>query len=164
MVNSFRKIFTIVIMLLAIFLVSPASAQTFVAEVDGKTYVLSTTSTSYQAEPELLQSQPWWNNPALAEAIVAQMQYELGDLFGGDQTENIPSALLAYGLNSERVSIVFWDDSVVNCPDYCPSVDDTYVYVIGTVTNPIPANSTWSLLLMSMLLGWVGWRRFSKPV
>jgi hypothetical protein len=138
------------------FAAAPAAAKTVTITVGGVPYTLTTIQTSYSANVGLLQQQPWWGNEPLAFAITSQLQYQLGDLFGGPgTTPGIPSALLAYGTSGAFVSITYWDGAAVNCPIDCPVQGQVFVYVESGAPS-IPATSRGTLALLSLLVGGAG--------
>jgi hypothetical protein len=151
--NIMKKVFFLFAVMLSIaFSASQASGATANVTVNGTTYTLSTQYLPYTGNEGLFQSQPWWGNASLANAISNQLKYQLGTLDGSPIGGSIPSALVAYGISSSYVSITYWDgDSVIDCPD-CPDQGGTYYYVTGSATKGIPTLAEWALIMLSSLL------------
>ena len=165
MINISYKILIAAVLILGLVVASPAFGKTVVIEADGTTYKLTTIITSYLESPDLLEAQPWWGDPGLAEDISEVLQYQLGDLEGGDQQSGgIPSALMAYGLDDGFVSITYWDGSLQNCPNDCPGQEGIYAYVIRDLDQGVPVNPLWSLILLAALLAWVARRRLNATI
>lgn len=110
----------------------PAPAPETTVEYGGYQYNLTTAYTSYTADSALLESQPWWGDTVLANALMDLVRYDLGDYYGTYPASAGVSALMGYGLVSGSVSISYWDGSLIDCPSGCPGIGGYYAYIIGT--------------------------------
>lgn len=111
-----------------------APIPTTSVDYDGFTYDLTTTYTSYTNNPGLLESQPWWGNASLANALMDLVRFDLGDLEGNFPAETSASALTAYDINNDFVSISYWTGSLIDCLG-CPFVEAPYAYITGSRTE-----------------------------
>lgn len=137
------KILPLSLSVLLAFTASPLVTQaaptpTTSVDYDGFTYDLTTTFTSYTDNPGLLESQPWWGNASLANALMDLVRFDLGDYFDNFPAEAPVSALTAYGTSGDYVSISYWDiplETLIDCPTNCPRTIDTYTYITGSRTE-----------------------------
>ncbi|MEO2172755.1 MAG: hypothetical protein ABGY96_01515 [bacterium] len=155
---------TVAVALLLALVSSGTAWATFITvEVDGVNYELTTALVSYENAPELLESQPWWDDPDLATDIADEVRYQLGDLEGGnEQSGGIPSALVAWGIFENFVSISYWNGELQFCPDDCPEIYEVYSYVVVGSHYSIPANPLWSLIMMAAFLAAVAAMKLSR--
>jgi hypothetical protein len=137
-----------------------AAAATVNVTVGGVTYTLTASPMSYTTNQNTLKAQPWWGNEPLAASISGALQYQLGDLLGGNgSTPGIPSALLGYGTSvGTYVSITYWNGTtVVNCPVGCPDFDEVDFYVTAvTQASTIPTLSDWAIMVLAALTAVIG--------
>jgi len=126
-------------------------------EYDGFTYDLTTTFTSYTENLGLLESQPWWGDASLANALMDLVRYDLGDYFDNypASSETTVSALTAYDISNGFVSISYWNGTeLIDCPENCPRVSDLYAYIIGSRTElvlvDLPPDSKPELVLLTL--------------
>tara|TARA_R110002050_G_scaffold269167_1_gene411436 strand:+ start:36471 stop:37811 length:1341 start_codon:yes stop_codon:yes gene_type:complete len=114
----------------------PSMNPSVTVEYGGSTYSISRVVTSYNDNPDLLTSQPWWGNPSLASGLSQAVA----------DAENVSVRLVfAYSIKDGSISI-FWEEapgSVVDCPTGCPSLDlyDDYAILNELITQASMANS-----------------------
>ncbi len=111
-------------------------APTVTVEYGGYEYTLTSAYVSYDADPSIFTSLPWWGDASLAESLSGLVGFDLGD-YNGSYPANTPSlgVLFGYGTSSEYVSIAYWENgTVVNCPLGCPYTSDGYAYAFGSRT------------------------------
>jgi hypothetical protein len=107
----------------ALGVMSPLAAQalTVTLTVGGNNYDVTTLETSYSASSAILQSQPWWQNTALADALAGALGTQLGtpNTGGSPYFANAVSGTPPFELvNSiffiDFIGVIFSNDSVGN--------------------------------------------------
>jgi len=104
------------------------SRPTVVVTYGGSTYSISSELVNYTTSSSLLESQPWWGNTSLSNALAGLVGMSAGGFEDGSSSLGI---LFAYGISGSTVSIDYYNGSgVSNCPSGCPDVSYDYYYAI----------------------------------
>jgi len=110
-----------------------APAYAVVVSVSSTEYSVTDVETTYTADSALLDDQPWWGNPTLAEDIEVAVGTELG-------TPNTPDDLagpdFAYGVDSNETE--GYNTYGGNSWGREQTVDDTVTYAVASVIPETP--------------------------
>ncbi|MBF8729793.1 autotransporter outer membrane beta-barrel domain-containing protein [Pseudomonas guariconensis] len=101
---------------------------------NGTAYTMTSVWTNYDASSALLQSQPWWGNQSLANA--------LNEIYA--RASNLPDLILfAYGQSGGHINVVANNSGTVFCSMGCGAFSNAdYFYAIGTSTPLNPTSPT----------------------
>jgi hypothetical protein len=119
---------------------SASPAQALLVTVNGTDYNVSTVTQSYNQNPGLLQSQPWWGSQSLATQFATQV----GLAFGSPNSFGIfgnRGPLFAYNASpTDSPTEVFTSafDFMVGAQERTVNPQTTYVFAIATEATPTP--------------------------
>ncbi|OOZ41315.1 hypothetical protein BOW53_04140 [Solemya pervernicosa gill symbiont] len=114
-------------------------ATPITVEYDDTSYILTTNYFSFSDNPELLEAQPWWEDPDLAIGLAETVQFQLGTSVDSQDTSPSGEALGPLFAYKDHLSIA-WDGSGA-CND-CHTSDDPTYYAIDITSSVTSIENT----------------------
>jgi hypothetical protein len=133
---KFNTILPFSALLLVFMASSPAYAvpPTTSFEYEGYRYDLTTLYTSYLDNTVLLESQPWWGDASLANALMNLVRYDLGNYDGNFPSSSGLSAIIAYDIDHYVSSALYYSGGTYDC-QLCWWENEDISYVMGSRTE-----------------------------